>query len=368
MIYSLQNFSQLPTITEVLEMARDLMTRVPLRHRMPYDTFVEGDDKFLLNRTASGLFTLKPNITGQTCLFFGDNDFHQNLQAPFNKLAKSDYLIENVLREEFEVTMDSHPLYKLFKEGIPTKNQAIRIINPFGLAMAYDFPTTMLPFSSSLEIAAFLATHKINRETGEWQAIPKTDAQGKINTGVLYVLALALPFPMMLGLSSIGMQAFKRPGAQKMFGLSIEKGENYNNHRLIYGFQFRQDPSKVSEFDKEFNNGKMLTPDEHIARKAKTIRSSRCVSENAFRLNCKNNPNENPVVNKKRIIDSGIQIVNEDIHLFTESELNEYYNSAEAEWNEMFGHVVAVHPGFDRLLEDLREFPNTEKGKQFFRK
>lgn len=368
MIYTLQENSQLPTITEVLEMARDLMTRVPLRHRMPYDTLVEGDDKFLLNRTASGLFTFKPNITRQTCLFYGDNDFHKKLQAPFNILEKNDYLIENVLREEFEITMDSHPLYRLFKEGIPTKHQTIRIINPFGLAMAYGFPTTMLPFSSSLEIAAFFATHRRNEETGEWQAIPNSDDKGNVNTGVLYVLALALPFPMMLGLSSIGMQAFKRPGAQKMFGLSIEKGENYNNHRLIYGFHFRQDSAKVTELDEKFYNGKVLTPDEYIAKKAETIRSSRCISENAFRLNCKNNPSENPILNKKRIIDSGIQIVKDDLHSFTERELSDYYNSAEAEWNEMFGHVVAVHPGFDRLLEELREFPNTEKGKQFFRK
>lgn len=344
------------------------MTKVPIKHRMPYDSFIEGNDKFLLNRTASGLFTLKPNITGQSCLFYGDNDIHQDLQSPWNSLEKKNYLIENVLREEFELAMDSHPLYCLFKKGIPTRKQTVRIINPFGLAMAYGFPSPMLPFTSSLSVAAFFATHKQNPKTGEWHAISEKDEHGKINTGVLYVLALALPFPMMLGLSSVGMQAFKRPGIRRLFGLSIEKGENYNNHRLIYGFHFRQDPQKVTELDFEFNNGKLLTPEEKIAKIAEDILTTRHISEKAFLLNCMRNPSENPVVNKNRIVESGIKIVNTDLHLFTENDLDEYYSSAEDDWNIMFSQVVAVHPGFDKLLDDIRNFPNTEKGKQFFRK
>lgn len=350
-------------------MVKNLVGKMPVRHRMPYDEEVGGDDVFLLNRTASGLFTLKPNITTKPCLFEGISSFQPVLQPAWNKLERKDYIVENVLREEFELTMESHPLYQLFLQGIPTRRQLVRIVNPYGIAMAYGFPSPMLPLSSSLDIATFFATHKQDPTTGLWSAVPEHDEQGRINVGVLYVLALAMPFPMMLGLSCIGMQAFKRPGNQKLFAINLGKGENFNDHRLVVGFQFRQNPEEVQQLAASFNQGNMLTPDELIAKKAKDILSTRCVSEKAFRRNCKNNPHEDPNLNRKRLIDAGVQIVREDLHLFTIQELNEsYYATAEAEWDEMFSHVIAVHPGFANLLDDLQNFPNTEKGRKFFRK
>ena len=336
---------------------------------MPYDEEFGGDDVFLLNRTASGLFTMKPNITTKPCLFLGVNSFQPMLQPVWKTLERKDYIVENVLREEFELTMESHPLYRLFLHGIPTSRQLVRVVNPYGNAMAYGFPSPMLPLSSSLDIATFFATHKQNPTTGLWSAVQEQDEQGRINVGVLYVLALAMPFPMMLGLSCIGMQAFKRPGNQKLFAINLSAGENFNDHRLVFGFKFRQNPDEVQQLAASFNQGKVLTPDELIAKKAKDILSTRRVSERAFQRNCKNNPQEDPNLNRKRLIEAGVHIVNEDLHLFTAQELNEsYYATAVADWNEMFSHVVAVHPGFEKLLYDLQNFPKSDDGRRFFRK
>lgn len=342
---------------------------MPVRHLMPYDEPVEGENLFLLNRTASGLFTLKPNITKQPCLYYGDNEYHQLLQPKWNILQPEDYLIENVLRVEFELTMMSHPVFRLFVKGIPTRRQPVKIINPIGNAMAYGFNSPMLPLTSSLDVAAFMATHKRNEQTGEWKAIEGHNSQGKINVGVLYVLGLAMPFPMMIGLSCVGMQAFERPGRQRLFGLNIEKGRNFNEHRFVYGFQFRQKPEEIKDLDKQFANGEWLTPNEAIAHKAKDILTTRCVSQEAFKYYCDNNPRQDHEENRKKLERAGVQILDGSGHLFTDDELNrEFYPNAEEKWEEMFEKVVAVHPGFDTLLKDIRDFPQTEAGHKFFRK
>jgi hypothetical protein len=304
----------------------------------------------------------------QSCLFYGDNEFHKVKKTTWSELDRNNLIVDNVLREEFEVTMRSHPLYDLFRKGIPTQRNPVRIINPFGIATAYGFPSPMFPFTSSLDVAAFFATHRKNEQTGAWTAVPERNERGEVNVGVIYMLELALPFPMMPGLSVIGMQAFQRPGAQRLFALYLADDENLNSHRLVTGFQFKQDSSDVAEIANEFQNGTLLTPNEMISQKANEILTTRRVSEDAFKLNCRNNPHQYPASNRRKLEAAGIEIVKDKEHLFTKEELNrEFYPTAVERWEEMFGHVVAVHPGFDELLDDILDFPNTEEGRHFFK-
>lgn len=349
-------------------MVRDLTSRMPVRHRMPYDEPVGDENAFLLNRTASGLFTLKPNITMQPCLFYGDNDYRERVEPSWNRFkTRDEFMVQNVLREEFERVMQSHPLYELLAHGIPTRRQTVRIVNPFGNAMAYGFPSPMIPLTSSLDVAAFFATHQQDEQSGAWTPIPERNERGEVNVGVLYMLELALPFPMMLGLSCIGMQAFRRPGRQRLFGMNVEAGRDFREHRFVTGLAFRQSAEASKGLDKAFENGERLTPDELIANKAADILRSRRVSEAAFKLNCKNNPKDDFAENRRKLEAAGVEIVKDAKHLFTPEELAaEYYPTAVEQWNEMFGHVVAVHPGFDKLLDDIREFPNTPMGHKFF--
>lgn len=360
----------MPTITEVLGMVRDLTSRMPVRHRMPYDEPVGDENAFLLNRTASGLFTLKPNITRQPCLFYGDNDYREKVEPSWNRFkTRDEFMVQNVLREEFELVLLSHPLYRLLAQGIPTRRQTVRIVNPFGNAMAYGFPSPMIPLTSSLDVAAFFATHRQDEQSGAWTPIPERNERGEVNVGVLYMLELALPFPMMLGLSCIGMQAFRRPGRQRLFGMNVEAGRDFREHRFVTGLAFRQSAEASKGLNGAFENGERLTPGELIANKAADILRNRRVSEAAFAVNCKNNPKDDFAENRRKLKAAGVEIVKDAKHLFTLEELAaEYYPTAVEQWNEMFSHVVAVHPGFDKLLEDIRDFPNTPQGHNFFRR
>ena len=227
----------------------------------------------------------------------------------------------------------------------------------------------MIKLTSSLDVAAFLATHSQNEKTGEWTAIAERDGQGEVNVGVLYVMELAFPFPMMPGLSCIGMQAFQRPGAQRMYAQVMGANEDFNRHRLVTGFQFRQRPDDVRELEQRLEMGTLLTPNELIATKAREILTTRRVSTAAFERNLANNPKDNPTMNRQRLEAAGVEIVEYTGHLFDEEELKrEFYPSARERWEEMFSHVVALHPGFDILLDDLRNYPNTDDGRRFFRR
>jgi hypothetical protein len=165
------------------------------------------------------------------------------------------------------------------------------------------------------------------------------------------------------------MQAFERPGRQKSYGLHIEKGGNFNEYRFVYGFQFRQNPEEVRCLEEKFEKGNWLTPDELIAQKAQDILRTKRVSEAAFQLNCRNNPSQNPEENRSKLEKAGVQILNSSGHTFSDEELNrEFYPHAEEKWEEMFNRVVAVHPGLGTLLTDIRNFPTTAMGRNFFRK
>ena len=71
MVFPEQPENQLPSISQAVRMIEELVDDMPIRHRMPYDEEVDEDNVFLLNRTASGLFNLKPNITTQPAFIMG---------------------------------------------------------------------------------------------------------------------------------------------------------------------------------------------------------------------------------------------------------------------------------------------------------
>jgi hypothetical protein len=137
----------------------------------------------------------------------------------------------------------------------------------------------------------------------------------------------------------------------------------------VTGLAFRQSAEASKGLNGAFENGERLTPDELIAKKAADILRNRRVSEAAFAVNCENNPKDDFAENRRKLKAAGVEIVKDAKHLFTPEELAaEYYPTALEQWNEMFSHVVAVHPGFDKLLDDIRKFPNTPQGHNFFRR
>lgn len=348
MIYTNPNKKDLPDIQQLLGHIRECVNGFPVRHLMPYDHRIEGDNLFILNRTASGLFTLMPNVTTQACLYCGVPHFGHPLTATWNFTERRDVVVQNMLREQFELVMESHPLYNLLTRGVNVTNGRFRMINPYGIATAYGFPSPMVTFTSSLEVAAFYATH-VKDADGQWRPVPAENENGEANTGTVYALYLAHPFPIMVGLSTIGKQVFRRPGNQRLFGFQVAKGMDLRSHPLVTGFEFKQSPDAARQFNAMAND---VDPDELIAQKARAIIDGNQISQAAFDRNCRNNPTDNRDANARLLSEAGITIVANDPFVFTQQEIDRF-GDMQDEWMTLFQDVTTLHPGFDSILTDL---------------
>ena len=66
---------------------------------------------FLVNRLASGRYSLKPNLSHHRYLYRGQNKAFEKI-LPSYRHSKFPLLIHNLKIEEFRILLDSHPLMK----------------------------------------------------------------------------------------------------------------------------------------------------------------------------------------------------------------------------------------------------------------
>ena len=148
----------------------------------------------------------------------------------------------------------------------------------------------------------------------------------------------------------------------------LKNGEDFNESPFVRGFTFKQCKSESQEIGKLFEGGKRLFPDELIARKADAILKSKRVSKLAYEVYLRQLRMHDYTAIKKEIEKSGIEIVNRSPFSYTNEELWEYYYPyAEEKWEKLFSNVIALHPGFNSILEKLRDVPNLDEYKKYFR-
>lgn len=160
MIYTIGDKGSLSTLKEVISFLLPRIRQHPIRHQLPLENRIDNRNLFVVTRTASGRTTFKPNITKQAVLFSGVSHFQDPLTSQILSEQRPNFLATNVRREEFEIAMESYPLYNMLRRGITFGNHRIIIENPYGLAMSYGFPTLLFPLTSSLDIAAYISTRR----------------------------------------------------------------------------------------------------------------------------------------------------------------------------------------------------------------
>lgn len=272
MLYTNPNTSNLPTLRETVNILRDLSSRFPVVHRGPFTPIVNDEDLFILTRTDE-MYSIKPNITRQGALFGWMEDFDisnpQNYKASiFDGNDKPNFLLNNVIKEDAEIIFESHPLYRLLQQGIelPKLRRPIKVYNPYGLAHTYGFKTQLISLTSSIDIAAFHACHKYNPIENRF--VPITDSE---KSGLLFIFELSAPFSMIPNLSTIGMQPFQRPGANKLFAYQTNPNTNFCALPFVKGFQFRHTSESTNFFSEFFGKGLSLYPKELIGDKISTL-------------------------------------------------------------------------------------------------
>ena len=366
MIYNATTYHQLPTLDELLENLRIALTRQPIRHRSPIEPIVRDRDVFVVTRQMSGRYSLKPNISTQPALFRGESSFCDNSYTCRPRMYRKEprYLVQNVKYEEFQIALESHPLFNLLRNGIQLSDSFnLRLDNPYGIAMCYGFDTSLLSLTSDLNIAAFYACCEQD-DNGVWNPIRNNDEEKR---GILYVFNMTAPFAMTPGLSSIGKQAFERCGLQKSFAINIPIGQDFRNHKFVAGFVFRHDNAVSQNFFERFNQGTGLSPTSDIlANKTREILSSNIVSRAAFERNLRANPNDDELFNNQEIIEKGYEINAERTTSFTEDELTAYFDNSLQIWEGFCHNLVFNDRNGQQLLDELRRVPEREQYHGYF--
>lgn len=367
MLYTNPNTSNLPTLRETVEILRDLSSRFPVVHRGPFTPIVNDEDMYILTRTDS-MYSIKPNITRQGALFGWMEDFDirnpQNYKASiFTGDGNPNYLLNNIIKEDAEIIFESHPLFRLLQNGIelPKLRRPIRVYNPYGVAHAYGLKSQLISLTASIDIAAFHACHKY--DPGENRFIPITDPN---KSGLLFIFELSAPFSMIPNLSTIGKQAFERPGINKLFAFQTNPNTNFCALPFVKGFQFRHSSESTKFFSEFFGGGLSFHPKELIADKISTLLGQKNFSERAFRRNLQYNPKDVPEINLKKLRDQGYYMDKNFSLEFTQDEIQRlwFYNVSDI-WEDFWDEIITpmLTEEQERVLLDL---PNNPKFKDYF--
>lgn len=365
MVFGNPNINELPTLRDVAGMIRNAVEAMPVVHRSDFTPVLSGEELFILTRT-NLMYSLKPNITTQGALFAWQNQYsYPNPTVPsLFRNGRPDYMINNVVREDAEIIFDSHPLFHLLKRGIPIPNlrRNIQIYNPYGLAHAYGFPSPFISLSQSLDIAAYHACHIHDDLTGITSPVNS-------GTGLLIVFQLKLPFSMTPGLSTLGRQAFVRPGANRLFLFECGLNADFLQHPAVTAFQFRHTVEDTRHYTQRYSGRESLYPHEIVADKLAELRLSHTYSIEALEHNLRANPRDNRIANIERLRSAGLRQVRNNNFRFNPEELERiWFDNAEERWNDFWSETV--FPAHLNLTENqltyLFDLPGNPEFQQYF--
>lgn len=366
MIYDSNTLENLPTLDTLVSNLRIAVSRQPVMHRSPIELVSSDMDAFIATRQMSGRFSLKPNISRQCALFRGETNFGRGYTCrPSLFREQPRYVVQNIKCEELQIAMESYPLFNLLRNGILlSDNFLFRIYNPYGIAMCYGIQTSLMSFTSSLDIASFYACCEPDGNGG-YQPVHVAD--GEQRKGILYVFNMSAPFSMIPGLSSVGQQPFERCGLQRTFALNVLQGNDLRNHKFVAGFAFRHDNAISDRIFHQFNEGPALAPvTDILAAKAREIINSGVLSQMAFDRNIANNPGDSIAENLAEVQSKEFTVSAERCTAFTTAELDSYYANSHNIWERFCQNIIFGGRDGAVLKERLMDVPNDERYRQYF--
>ena len=74
MIYHNKDIKILPDAIQVRTLLNKMQDQTPVKHLMPTERVVDGDNKYFLTHLANGRFIIKSNITQQGVLYYGNSN------------------------------------------------------------------------------------------------------------------------------------------------------------------------------------------------------------------------------------------------------------------------------------------------------
>ena len=322
---------------------------------------------FFFNQMKTAWFSIKPNLYGHKFLYRGQSDHYEgkpcvpNLFRNEKNNKEKDYIEFLIFSQEMELLIKTHPLVKLFEQGIELLHDSFQIrINYEGLAQHYYNKSRMLDLSSDLEVMKFFATTNYVDEN----YVPCTDTS---RLGVIYCYELQYPgaFGQHKGyaLKTIGKQIFMRPGAQCGFLLDMEYGVDFKNLPEVIALYFKHDPKISEEIFAQSNNGKAYFSEDSLQHawddRLRERMKNGVISRKAAELNAARN--NTTIENVIGMLKSKKITVDDFIPEFTAEELDKYYESIQKGWWNDFCDDIHFYGAEDELyrqtLKDLPQCP-----------
>lgn len=364
MIYNAE-YNNLPTLDELADNLNYALAQQPVLHLNPLERLVQRRDCFVVTRLMSGRYSLKPNIGYSCALFRGESTVHPTCKPVFLRNWKDRCTIENIKRNEFELLLNSHPIYQLFRDGIQLTDKLRFIMeNPYGIAMSYGFPTQLLSLTSDINIASFFAVTEYDEAVHKYKPIDNSENN---KTGILYVFNLMAPFGLIPGLSTVGLQPFVRPGLQKEFAINLAKDADFKDHRFTVGFVFKHDNNISQRIYDRFNQGEAFRPHNDIlTSKARQILDSKEVSIAALERNLHQNPRDSRQRIEKELNEGGINVVNKQHPYFSNDDLAYIYDSPTDYWTDFCKDIEFSGRYASELKDVLLNVPLKDEYRRFF--
>lgn len=361
--------SCLPTLDQLVDFLRELQAVTPVRHLSPMHVVASDPDKYIVTRLMSGRYSIKPNISKQSFLYRGESrNYDTTVPKEFRGNNNDDILLANIRFNDFHNMLESHPLYRMLKNGIKlSERETIRIENPYGMASCYGLDTLNLSLTSSLDVAAFYAVSHYNADNNTFTLVEKENDKQETHVGAIYVFFLAIPFPTILGLSSVGFIPFPHLENQRTFIFQMNRGITFQQHQFQQKFYFRHDMEKDKVFFEKFHKGEDLTKEDEILQKARKIVTGTDVSKTAFLKNLQDNPQDNEEQNRSRLNRLGIQITDVD-YTFNAQELTLYRQRMSQDyWHRFCSQLIFAELRTKNAMEIFMDLPNNPIYTDYFR-
>jgi len=189
--------------------------------------------------------------------------------------TEPEIFIERMRLIQFSRLLESHPaIIEFFKKYHFH-------VDVEGLAQHYGIKTSVLDLTSNIDVALFFAICPYDSKSDSYSYYN----DGKEHNAILYlfrsdcdngITPSLFPEQLFLKIHPIGLQAFARPGAQRAYGLHLERGESVKCY--MYRFTFTSDDSM--HYLDLYRQGEKLWVKDELVEKVKKI-----VGQNLFSFN-----------------------------------------------------------------------------------
>lgn len=286
--------SELPTILDILEsLAKD-----EIKH---YELMLGTMFQYVLPTiNDEGLFEIisYPDGTEKVVPLHMMSDYYRGESSPHfpsypslyrNGMTDTDILVERLKTCELSLLIETYPLFKVFKGGlsytfIDNSTQVFNLsVDAEALAQHYGIKTNLMDLTVDKFVAAFFAT-TIYKNGKYYPVDPSKEGMPKYGLFYDYV---DLGFDALFNqgkqgynpkLRVVGMQPFSRPGEQRGYVLSMEKGEDFHKLCRQRCYKFRHD-AKISQLIFDYTNrSNKLFPHSLLEDKANKIINSKSFS------------------------------------------------------------------------------------------